>query len=47
MAGKIRLKMLESGYGLNAHIYRPVPPVEIDELHYYVDDITGDGRGLD
>lgn len=33
-------------YQLNSLIYYPVPPIEIDELHYYVDDLLGDQRGL-
>lgn len=33
-------------YNLQAMIFYPVPPIEIDELHYYVDDLFGDQRGL-
>jgi hypothetical protein len=48
MQKKIRLKAnLQVAFGLQTHLFRPIPPVEIDELHYYMDDIPGDGRGLD
>lgn len=42
---KFRLKSKLSTYGLHAQIFYPIPPEEICELYWYVDDIPGDGLG--
>ena len=34
-------------FGLHSRVFLPVPPGEIDELHYCVDEIAGDGYGLE
>lgn len=48
MHKRIRLKTnLAIAFGLVSHRFDPIPPVEIDEIHYYVDEVSGDGRGLD
>ncbi|WP_164730973.1 hypothetical protein [Anoxybacter fermentans] len=47
MGQKIKLKSNLKVYGLKLQVYFAIPSEEIDELYYYVDDIPGDGRGLD
>ncbi len=34
-------------YNLSSQIFYPLPSQEIDELYFYFDEISGDGRGLD
>lgn len=43
---KIKVLGNANAFGLKPAKYLPNPPVEIDELYYYQDDIPGDGRGL-
>lgn len=46
MKKKISASKKLSSYGLFATLYHQNPPREVDEIYYYVDDVSGDGRGI-